>query len=128
MMLDPLGRAGRAVLALAAAGIASACALVDPNNMLGRQSEEPESVPSFVVPPPRSTLLTVEQRERAFDFVWNTIQQRYHDPRFNGVDWRAVGDRYRPLALAAPDDETFWDTLDRMTGELHDPHTRVESP
>lgn len=36
--------------------------------------------------------------------------------------------RYRPLALAASDDEAFWDTLDRMTGELKDAHTRVESP
>jgi carboxyl-terminal processing protease len=80
------------------------------------------------VPPPPSPTLSAQERLRAFDFVWSTIDRRYHDPNFNGVDWRAVGERYRPLALAAPDDEAFWDVLDRMTGELHDAHTRVESP
>src|SRR5206468_423376 len=64
----------------------------------------------------------------AFDFVWSTIDSRYYDRAFHGVDWRAVAERYRPLALAAPDDAAFWDVLDRMTGELHDAHTRVESP
>ena len=30
--------------------------------------------------------------------------------------------------LNAADDEAFWEELDRMTGELRDSHTRVESP
>jgi carboxyl-terminal processing protease len=117
----------RAAVVLAAAWLAG-CALIDPLNMLGRQSEDARGIPSEPVPPPPTAALTVAQRERAFDFVWDTIDSRYHDPKFNGVDWRAVGSRYRPLALAAPDDESFWDVLDRMTGELHDAHTRVESP
>ena len=60
--------------------------------------------------------------------MWQTINDNYHDPKLNGVDWKAMGARYRPLALAAKDDEAFWDTLDRMTGELRDAHTRVDSP
>ena len=32
------------------------------------------------------------------------------------------------MALAAANDDDFWDVLDRMTGELKDAHTRVESP
>ena len=74
------------------------------------------------------TQLSRQARERAFDFVWDTIERRYHDPAFNGIDWKAVGERYRPLALAAKDDAAFWDVLDRMTGELRDSHTRVETP
>jgi carboxyl-terminal processing protease len=129
MSMRDRGRRCLAAMALAGAAAAlSACALIDPLNMIGRQSEDATGMPSTPVPPPPTTALTPEQRLRAFDFVWSTIDTRYHDPRFNGVDWRAVGERYRPLALAAPDDDAFWDVLDRMTGELHDAHTRVESP
>src|SRR5579859_3613213 len=104
------------------------CSLIDPHNMIGRQMGEATGVPTQVVPPPASAALDRAARERAFDFVWETIERRYYDPTYHGVDWRAVGERYRPLALAAPDDEAFWDVLDRMTGELRDAHTRVESP
>jgi carboxyl-terminal processing protease len=116
---------------IAAAALAAACAgcsLIDPNNVIGRQFGEATPPPTQFVPGPAPATLPPAARERAFDFVWRTIEERYHDPRFNGVDWKAVGGRYRPLALAAPDDDAFWDVLDRMTGELGDSHTRVESP
>jgi carboxyl-terminal processing protease len=64
----------------------------------------------------------------ALDFVWSTVNERYYDPKLNGVDWKAARERWGPLALAADGDEAFWDHLDRMTGELRDAHTRVESP
>ena len=112
------------VLSLLLAG----CSLLDPYNMVGRQMGEGTSVPTEVVPSPPERVLSAASRARAFDFVWQTINDRYHDPKLNGVDWKAVGARYRPLALAAKDDEAFWDTLDRMTGELRDAHTRVDSP
>ena len=114
--------------AAAAALFLCSCSLIDPHNMIGRQMGEVTGVPTQVVPPPPSAKLDTAARMKAFDFVWNTINERYYDPSFHGADWRAVGDRYRPLALAAPDDEAFWDVLDRMTGELRDAHTRVESP
>ena len=105
----------------------SACSVLDPYNAIGRQFGEAQGIPTQVVPTPPHPL-DAAARERAFDFVWRTIDERYHDPSFNGVDWRAVGERYRPLAMAARTDDEFWDVLDRMTGELHDSHTRVESP
>jgi carboxyl-terminal processing protease len=106
----------------------TSCTLLDPHNLIGRQMGEAQGLPTEVVPPTRPRPLDAAARERAFEFVWDTIDERYHDPGFNGVDWRAVGERYRPLAMAAKDDDAFWDVLDRMTGELHDSHTRVESP
>ena len=96
--------------------------------MIGRQSLEGTTVPTDVVPSPPAKELSAEARVRAFDFVWETINDRYHDVAYHGADWNAVRSRYRPLALAARDDEAFWDTLDRMTGELRDAHTRVDSP
>ena len=111
-------------LALLLAG----CAGLDPHNLIGRQIPEDFSFGTNEVVPAGKAALSLAARERAFDFVWNTIHERYYDPTLHGVDWRAVAARYRPLAMEAKGDEAFWDTLDRMAGELQDSHTRVESP
>jgi carboxyl-terminal processing protease len=116
-------------LAAAAALLAAAgCSLIDPYNMIGRQLGEARGPATEPVPSPPPATLDAQARDRAFDFVWDTINDHYYDPRLNGADWKAVRERYRPLALAAKDDDAFWDVLDRMTGELKDAHTRVESP
>ena len=108
-------------LILAFALLLGGCAALDPHNILSRNVRE--SNPDFQL-----DVLGEWRRNAAFDFVWTTIDQRYVDPGFNGVDWRAIGERYRPLAMAAKDDDDFWDALNRMTGELRDSHTRVEAP
>lgn len=115
-------------LSAAAFTLVSGCAAIDPHNVIGRQLGGGFGTPVEVVPSPPATKLDAASRDRAFEFVWNTINDRYYDPKLHGVDWISVGERYRPQALAAPDDEAFWETLDRMTGELRDAHTRVESP
>lgn len=104
------------------------CAGLDPHNIIGRQLGEEAGLPTEVVPSPGQARLDAQQRARAFDFVWQTIEERYYDAAFNGTDWKAVASTYRPLAMKALDDQAFWDVLDRMTGELKDSHTRVESP
>jgi carboxyl-terminal processing protease len=108
--------------------LTSGCMALDPYNMIGRQLGEASGVPTEVVPSQPPTTLDATAREAAFDFVWSTINERYHDPSLNGVDWHSVGARYKPMAIAAKDDNAFWDILDRMTGELKDAHTRVDSP
>ena len=74
------------------------------------------------------TTLSAEQRQAAFDKVWKTIAEDYVDPRHNGVDWKAVGERYRQRSLTARDDESFWRELNLMVGEMRDAHTTVRSP
>ncbi len=119
----------RRTIALAlAAVLVSACAAFDPNNLLSRRSPPPLATPDTPVPPPARLTLGEAGRRAALDFVWSTVNERYYDPAFNGVDWKAARERWSPRALAAADDEAFWDLLDRMTGELRDSHTRVESP
>jgi carboxyl-terminal processing protease len=121
-------RAGNIGSIVAVALAAAGCSLVDPHNMIGRQMGEAVGLPTEVVQSPPPATLSGEARARAFDFVWATINERYYDAALNGVDWTAVGQRYRPLALGAKDDDAFWNLLDKMTGELKDAHTRVESP
>jgi carboxyl-terminal processing protease len=119
----------KSICALLGASLLAGCAFIDPHNVIGRQVLDPAwGQPQEVVPSPPSTTLGIAARERAFDFVWDTIRTHYYDPQLHGADWNAAAMKYRPLALAATDDEAFWDTLDRMTGELRDAHTRVESP
>ena len=102
------------------------CASFDPNNIILRHGvTQEEQTP---VPTAWNGVPGEETRLAAFDFVWNTINERYYDPNLNGAHWSAARKRYLPSALAAQDDEAFWDVLDKMAGELKDSHTRVESP
>lgn len=96
------------------------CAVLDPNDVYTRGFGN--------AAPANGAPLDAATREKAFDFVWKRVKDGYVDPTLRGVDWQAMGQHYRPLALAAPSDEVFWDTLDRLTGELGDAHTRVASP
>src|SRR5258708_9649908 len=128
MESDPLISFMRLAALFLAALLLAGCSVVDPHNMIGRNMGEAVGPSSEFVPSPPPATLGKEARERAFDFVWRTINDNYYNAQLNGVDWNAVGTRYRPLALAAADDDAFCDTLDRMTGELRDAHTRVESP
>ncbi|HEX4943369.1 MAG TPA: S41 family peptidase [Usitatibacteraceae bacterium] len=114
-------------LALAAV-LAAGCAAFDPNNLLSRQALPVETPSGTPVPPPASPTLDMSARMAALDFVWSTVGERYYDPMLNGTDWNAARERWRPRALAAGSDDEFWEALDHMTGELHDSHTRVESP
>lgn len=116
-----------ACLALSAA-VAAGCASFDPYGLVTRLPESASAPSASPVPAPAGQGLGEAGRLAALDFVWATVKERYYDPKMNGVDWEAARRRWAPQALAAASDEEFWDLLDRMAGELHDSHTRVESP
>src|SRR6185436_4072569 len=109
------------LLCLAAALLTGGCAAIDPHNILSRGARDANS--DFQL-----NVLGEWGRTAAFDFVWDTINQNYVDPNFNGVNWTEAAARYRPLAIGAKSDDEFWNVLNRMTGELRDSHTRVEPP
>jgi carboxyl-terminal processing protease len=75
---------------------------------------------------PRS--LTPAERVAVFEKVWKDVDEHYYDPKFGGVDWQQIHQRYLPLVEQTKDDQSFYALLDRMTGELHDAHTRFSSP
>ncbi|HVG17537.1 MAG TPA: S41 family peptidase [Blastocatellia bacterium] len=72
--------------------------------------------------------LSPKDRLEVFEEVWETIEEKYHDPAFNGVNWKAVSDRYLPMVSLAKSDEDFYTVLKKMVGELHDAHTRFHTP
>lgn len=71
---------------------------------------------------------TPEGRLVVFDDVWETIQDRYYDPRFNGVDWQKMRASFRPAAAKAGSTHEFYELMRQMLASLRDAHTRVYSP
>ncbi len=71
---------------------------------------------------------TLEGRLAVFDDVWETIQDRYYDPKFHGIDWQAKRSTFRPVAARATNAHEFYDVLRQMIASLRDAHTRVYSP
>ena len=67
-------------------------------------------------------------RLAVFDDVWETIQERYYDPTFRGIDWEASRLAFRPAAAEAKNSEDLYGLLRRMIAPLKDAHTRVFSP
>src|SRR6202790_1948289 len=72
--------------------------------------------------------LSPKEREQVFEKVWKDVDEHYYDPKFGGVKWPDIHQRYLPLVQAAKDDRVFYSIVDRMTAELHDAHTRFSSP
>jgi carboxyl-terminal processing protease len=71
---------------------------------------------------------TVEGRLAVFDDAWETIEDRYYDPKFHGVDWQAKRALFRPAAARAGNTHEFYEVLRQMIASLRDAHTRVYSP
>ena len=71
---------------------------------------------------------TVEGRLAVFDDVWETIEERYYDPKFRGIDWQAKRVTFRPAAARTTSTHEFYDVLRQMIASLKDAHTRVYSP
>jgi Periplasmic protease len=71
---------------------------------------------------------TTEGRLAVFDDVWETVQERYYDPRFHGIDWQASRVVYRSMAAQAKSTHEFYEVIRKMLSELKDAHTRVYGP
>lgn len=63
-----------------------------------------------------------------FDQAWRLVHEFYWDTNFRGVDWEAVGARYRKQVERAASWGEVYRLLDRMYGELGDDHSRVLAP
>jgi len=78
--------------------------------------------------PPLVSTATRAGRLAVFDDAWSTINERYYDRAFHGLDWDAQRVAFRKLAAEAGSGHELYALLRRMVGALNDPHTRVFSP
>ena len=78
--------------------------------------------------PATPTAMASEEYLDIFEFVWQTVNEKYFDPTFGGLDWNEVRERYRPQIAAAQDHEVFYVTINRMLFELNVSHIGVVPP
>jgi len=71
---------------------------------------------------------TIAGRLAVFDDVWETVEERYYDPTFRGLDWQGRRVPFREAAGKAQDSEQLYEVLRQMLAPLKDAHTRVYSP
>nr|MCU0239636.1 hypothetical protein [Pyrinomonadaceae bacterium] len=64
-------------------------------------------------------------RQKSFEQVWSTVNEKHFDPTFGGVDWKKIGETYKPKALQAKTDDEFHAVLRQMLGELKLSHFGV---
>lgn len=102
-------------------------------------SPKPESQkPSAKQEEPRATLAQPENsaaqvlpeatRAETFELVWGKINDTYWDRSFNGVNWKAIHDKYLPLVKVAARGDEFHSLLNQMVGELHVSHVKIMPP
>lgn len=75
--------------------------------------------------PPSATTAQSSRAAAAFDDVWRIVRDRFYDPHLQGLDWSAVGQRYRALAAGAGDREARAVIINRMLRELGASHTQL---
>lgn len=69
-----------------------------------------------------------KKRRESFEMVWQTVDRSFYDPNFNGVDWKAVHDRYAPRIALATSDRELYSLLQLMVNELHQSHFWIIPP
>jgi carboxyl-terminal processing protease len=74
------------------------------------------------------TARTPDLNRKTFEKIWSTVNDRFYDPGFLGVDWKRAHDRYVTQAGAATTDENFYRIVNEMLGLIHVSHLQALSP
>lgn len=96
--------------------------------LLACQGENTTAPVATAVPPTSSPTPGNAAYLEMFETVWGTIDERYFDPTFGGLNWPAMHDRYQPLIAAAQDDYEFYRLINQMVRELQVSHVFVIPP
>jgi carboxyl-terminal processing protease len=66
--------------------------------------------------------------EKVFNQVWQTVNQNFYDDKFNGIDWAAMRDKYKPQATQVKNRQEFAKVINQMLAELKTSHTHFYTP
>ncbi len=72
--------------------------------------------------------LSAKDRKQISEQVWETVNDKYYDPKLNGIDWKDIRKKYKDKLENAPNDAEFYRLMNLMVSELHDAHTRIRDP
>src|SRR5262245_23184670 len=78
------------------------------------------AVPAPAEPQPSSVAV--------FDEAWRVTRDRFYDRSMHGLDWNAIGDKYRPRAAAASSPGQLSIVINAMLAELGASHTAYFTP
>jgi carboxyl-terminal processing protease len=70
----------------------------------------------------------VKPQAAIFDQVWKTVNDNFYDPKFNGVDWKAMRSKYEQKVKQAQSSEELAALVNQMLGELKTSHTQFYTP
>lgn len=79
-------------------------------------------------PPVLEASARASRNLQVFERTWELVNKRYFDAHFRGTDWPAMRTKYRPEAVAAPDDAALYRVLNSMSAELKESHLAALSP
>lgn len=65
---------------------------------------------------------------QVFEQAWQTVNDNFYDPKFNGVDWKAMRDKYKPQAAQTKSQAQLASIINQMLSELRTSHTRFYTP
>ncbi|HEY0459471.1 MAG TPA: hypothetical protein VGC97_10070, partial [Pyrinomonadaceae bacterium] len=66
-------------------------------------------------------------RRKTFEKIWKTVNEKFFDPNFGGVNWKRIHERYAPLIEAAKTDAEFDELINKMLGEIKTSHLEIIS-
>jgi tricorn protease len=65
------------------------------------------------------------EREQVFTEAWWALQDGFYDSDFHGVDWKAMYEKYRELAVSTRTVRDFHSVVHQMIGELNASHLGI---
>ncbi len=70
----------------------------------------------------------LEVRQAIFTAAWTAVRDKDFDKALVDKEWDALRAKYEPLAMAAPDEPTFYRVVNQMMGGLGQSHLEVHGP
>ena len=60
---------------------------------------------------------------KIFEQAWQTVNDNFYDPKFNGVNWQAIREKYQPQAAQAQSNQQIAVAINQMLSQLRTSHT-----
>jgi C-terminal peptidase prc len=79
-------------------------------------------------PSPTRQAVRADDYAGILELAGRIVQENYVRDDFNGVDWDAVREEYRPKVEAVQSQSEFWDLMEAFVAELNDNHSRFVRP
>jgi carboxyl-terminal processing protease len=77
---------------------------------------------------PASQQVRAEQNLRVFYAVWDLVNRKHYDPKYQGVDWNAAAATFGQRVATASSETQLYSALNAMLAPLNDSHTHALTP